>query len=74
MTLRASFDRGRSWSQGKVLYSGPSAYSSITELPSGDIGTLYEAGVKSPYEYIVFQTIKPYELFQGSARKVKKNK
>jgi sialidase-1 len=74
MTLRASFDGGQSWPQSKVLYSGPSAYSSITELPSGEIGTLYEAGVKSPYEYIVFQTIRPYELFHGSARKVKKNK
>jgi sialidase-1 len=74
MTLRASFDRGRSWPQSKVLYAGPSAYSSLTELPSGEIGALYEGGVKSPYEYIVFQTIRPYELFQGSARKAKKNK
>lgn len=74
MTLRASFDRGRSWPVKKVLYAGPSAYSSLTELPSGDIGALYEAGEDKPYESIVFQIIKPDDLFQKAGRKVKKNK
>lgn len=74
MTLRASFDRGRSWPVEKVLYGGPSAYSSLTELPSGDIGALYEAGRDKPYECIVFQTIKPSEMFERAGRKVKKNK
>ena len=74
MTLRASFDGGRSWPAAKLLCAGPSAYSSLTELPSGDIGTLYEAGAGTPYEYIVFQTIKPGELFRGTGRGAKKNK
>lgn len=54
MTVRASFDEGRSWESSKVLHAGPSAYSSLAVLANGEIACLYEAGEKHPYESIVF--------------------
>lgn len=54
MTVRLSYDEGRSWPLAKLLYAGPSAYSCLTVLPNGNIACLYEAGRKSPYEKIIF--------------------
>jgi sialidase-1 len=62
MTLRMSFDEGKTWSGLKVLFPGPSAYSDLTILSSGDIGCLYEAGDVSPYQGIVFQRVTLREL------------
>jgi sialidase-1 len=64
MTIRASFDEGKTWPIIQTLYAGPSAYSCMTLLPNGDIGCFYEAGVKHPYERMIFQRIKPKELFK----------
>jgi sialidase-1 len=54
MTVRASFDEGETWSAGRVLHAGPSAYSDLAVLTAGDIACLYEAGSTHPYESIVF--------------------
>ena len=54
MTIRLSYDEGRSWPVSKLLYPGPSAYSCLTILPDGNIACLYEAGQKNPYEKIIF--------------------
>jgi sialidase-1 len=54
MTVRLSTDQGKTWSASKVIHSGPSAYSNLTELKTGEIGLLYERGEKSPYETITF--------------------
>lgn len=53
MTLRLSYDEGRTWPVGKVLHAGPSAYSALAVLPDGSIGCLYEMGIRKPYERIV---------------------
>ncbi|EAR02402.1 sialidase family protein [Maribacter sp. HTCC2170] len=42
MTVRVSYDEGKTWSEGKTVYEGPSAYSSLTILENGDIGLLFE--------------------------------
>jgi sialidase-1 len=47
LTVRISYDEGRTWSNGKVIDSGPSAYSSLTILKDGSIGVLYEPGYKA---------------------------
>jgi len=47
LALRISYDEGRTWSEGKVIDPGPSAYSSLTILEDGSIGILYEPGHKS---------------------------
>ena len=62
MTLRVSMDGGKTWTKSKILNNGPSAYSDLTRLKSGDIGCFYEAGTKSPYEGIVFQRVKLKEI------------
>jgi len=42
MTVRVSYDEGKSWTEGKTIYEGGSAYSSLTVLKNGDIGLLFE--------------------------------
>jgi sialidase-1 len=57
MTLRLSYDEGKTWAVTKVLHEGPAAYSDLTLLKSGELGLFFEAGIKSPYEGIVFQKV-----------------
>ncbi len=57
MTLRVSYNKGKTWPFYKTLYTGPSAYSDLSVLPDGAIGCLFEAGTKNPYEGIVFQKV-----------------
>jgi len=54
MTVKISYDNGKTWSHKKSVYEGPSAYSCLTLLPDGDLGLLYENGKNSPYEKISF--------------------
>jgi len=54
MTVRLSYDEGKTWPVGKVLHAGPAAYSCLAALPGGDAACLYEAGEKSPYQTITF--------------------
>jgi sialidase-1 len=54
MTLRASFDEGKTWPVARLLDPRPAAYSCLAILPDGQIGILYEAGQKNPYETLVF--------------------
>ena len=44
LTLHRSDDGGRSWPRSLLLHAGPSAYSSVTLLPGGCLGVLYERG------------------------------
>ena len=38
-----------------TLHEGPSAYSNLIKIDKNIIGCLFEAGLSSPYEGIVFQ-------------------
>lgn len=42
MTVRISYDEGQTWTQGKTIYTGGAAYSSMTVLKNGDIGLFFE--------------------------------
>ncbi len=53
MTVRVSYDEGKTWAHSKVLHEGPSAYSCLGVEKDGTALCLYEAGQKSPYEKIV---------------------
>ena len=53
MTVRLSYDEGKTWPVSKRLHDGPSAYSCLAILPDGDIGCLYEGG-RTRYGEIVF--------------------
>lgn len=51
LTVRVSYDEGKTWSKGKSVYKGSSAYSSLTILENGDIGVFFE---KDEYTKNVF--------------------
>jgi len=51
MTVKVSYDEGKTWSKGKTIYEGSSAYSSLTILNNGDIGLFFE---KDKYTKNVF--------------------
>lgn len=51
MTVRLSYDEGKTWTEGKTIYTGSSAYSSMTVLKNGDIGLFFE---KDDYSENVF--------------------
>jgi sialidase-1 len=52
MTVRGSFDDGRTWFRQLTLYEGPSAYSCLAALDRDTLGCLYERGQAHPYEAI----------------------
>ena len=62
LTLRLSYDEGMSWTVSKVLHEGPAAYADITKMRWGKIGCLYEAGISSPYQGIIFRAVNLKEL------------
>lgn len=51
MSIRISYDEGKTWTEGKTIYAGSSAYSSLTVLSNGDIGLFFE---KDNYKQNVF--------------------
>jgi sialidase-1 len=55
MTVRLSFDDGRTWPVSRILHEGPAAYSCLTVLENGEIACFYEAGEKNPYESMLFE-------------------
>jgi len=57
MTGRLSYNNGKSWKVKNTIYKGPSAYSNLVVLPNGNLACFYEAGIKNPYEGIVFQEL-----------------
>lgn len=42
LTVRLSYDNGKSWPVSRLLYEPSSAYSCLARLPFGDVGILYE--------------------------------
>ncbi len=54
MTVRVSYDEGETWTEGKTIYSGSSAYSSMTVLDNGDIGLFFEQDGYSKNPFVSF--------------------
>ena len=54
LTIRLSYDEGKTWPVARVIHGGPAAYSSLTVLPDLSIGLLFERGDRTPYERITF--------------------
>lgn len=53
MTVRASGDDCRTWSQGLLLHAGPSAYSDLAVTHDGTVCCLYERGDADPYAMLM---------------------
>ena len=62
MTVRISYDEGKTWTEGKTIYPGSSAYSSLTILENGDIGVFFE---KDNYTENVFASFSLEWLTDG---------
>ncbi|GAA5221674.1 sialidase family protein [Membranihabitans marinus] len=54
MTVRVSYDEGKTWTEGKTIYPGESAYSSLTVLKNGDIGLFFEKDDYSENPFVRF--------------------
>ncbi len=54
MTVRISYDEGETWTEGKTIYSGSAAYSTLTILENGDIGLLFEKDYYSENLFVSF--------------------
>ena len=54
LSLSISEDQGRTWAKNHTIYTGESAYSSMTKLKNGDIGVFFE---KDNYAKNVFVRI-----------------
>ena len=52
MTVWASFDCGKTWPVKRLMYEGPSAYSSLAADKDGNIFLLFERGKRELYESI----------------------
>jgi sialidase-1 len=63
MTVRVSYDDGKSWTKGKTIYQGHAAYSSLTILKNGDIGLFFE---KDEYTENVFLSVSLKWLTDGA--------
>lgn len=53
LTVKMSCDNGRTWPIRKVVDAGAAAYSTLTRLPGGRLGLLYERG---DYEHITYSS------------------
>jgi sialidase-1 len=54
LTVRISYDEGQTWSEGKTVYAGGSAYSSMTVLANGDIGVFFEKDFYNECAFVRF--------------------
>lgn len=54
LTVKLSYDGGKTWPVARVINAGPSAYSTVIQLQDGSIGVLYERGKTDPDESITF--------------------
>jgi sialidase-1 len=54
MTVRLSYDEGKTWPVAKEIHAGPSSYSCLTVLPDGNIGLIYEGGDEHRREWLRF--------------------
>ena len=68
MTVRISYDEGKSWSVGKTIYAGEAAYSSLTILKNGDIGLFFE---KDNYNENVFVSFSLTWLTDGKDKLIR---
>jgi len=63
MTIQTSFDDCQTWTNAKLIYQGPSAYSCLTRLPNGHVALFFEMGEERPYEQMRFVSFSPQQLF-----------
>lgn len=71
LTVKISYDEGKTWSEGKTIYPGAAAYSSMTILKNGDLGVFFE---KDDYTQNAFVSFSLDWLTNGNDKLTKKQK
>jgi sialidase-1 len=54
LTVKLSYDAGRTWPAAKTIHAGPAAYSTVIVLNDGTVAVLYERGGSYAAEKITF--------------------
>jgi sialidase-1 len=57
LTVRCSLDGGHTWPYARLIDPGPSAYSALAQLPTGQVAVLWESGEALPYDAIRFAVL-----------------
>lgn len=52
--IRTSYDEGQTFTNERMIYEGPAAYSDLAILKDKSVGVLWERGTKRGYEFITF--------------------
>ena len=68
LTVKLSYDEGKTWPLARTIHAGQAAYSSLAVLADGTIGLLYETGEVHPYERIRFARFSLEWLSEGRDR------
>ncbi len=66
LTVRLSYDDGRTWPVSRLVEPGTAAYSALARLPDGQIGVLYESG---GYRHLTFTAFELNWLSPDEAEK-----
>ena len=74
MTVRLSYDEGKTWGVSKVIHEGSSVYSCLMVMKDGSIGLLYEGGEESRYDAIRVARFNLEWLSDGKDEYFKKSK
>ncbi len=67
MTVWASFDRGETWPVKRLVFEGPSAYSSLAAAEDGTVYLLFERGEKKLYDRMAVARFNLAWLTEGRA-------
>jgi sialidase-1 len=54
MTIKMSYDNGKTWNQSRLLFEGKSGYSDLVQLNTTHIGCMFENGRYGYNDYITF--------------------
>ena len=65
MTVRLSYDEGKTWPVSKLIYPGKAAYSTLVKLPDGSIGMFYEHGALHDTDQLSFVRFNLHWLTDG---------
>ena len=54
LTVRMSYDEGRTWPVSRLIDNGVTAYSTMARLPDGRVGLIYESGNYARLTFVAF--------------------